>query len=102
LIGERALGWDMDSTYSNRGLLFPIRSYGHTGWTGTSIWIDPVTQTWIIILTSRTHPMTAPINQIAEDRRTIATIIAASIVDTAVLSQSNTGYGELRRAYSNS
>ena len=41
----RGLGWDIDSPYSgNRGELFPIGSYGHTGFTGTSIWIDPSTQ----------------------------------------------------------
>jgi len=38
----RGLGWDIDSPYSsNRGELFPIGSFGHTGFTGTSIWIDP-------------------------------------------------------------
>lgn len=99
LEGERSLGWDMDSPYSNRGVLFPVRSYGHTGWTGTSIWIDPVTQTWIIVLTSRTHPVISTNNQIVEDRRTISNIIAASIIDTSVLNQNNTGKGELARAY---
>ena len=41
--GLRALGWDVDTTYSrNRGSLFPRgKSFGHTGFTGTSIWIDP-------------------------------------------------------------
>jgi len=97
--GERSLGWDMDSAYSNRGVLFPVRSFGHTGWTGTSIWIDPVTQTWLIILTSRTHPVAASNNQIVEDRRIIANMIAASIIDTPVLNQNNTGQGELARAY---
>jgi CubicO group peptidase (beta-lactamase class C family) len=42
----RGLGWDIDSSYSSvRGVLFPIKSFGHTGWTGTSIWIDPATST---------------------------------------------------------
>ena len=41
----RGLGWDIDSPYSsNRGELYPIGSYGHTGFTGTSIWIDPSTE----------------------------------------------------------
>jgi serine-type D-Ala-D-Ala carboxypeptidase len=75
----RGLGWDIDSRYSNRGLLFPKQSYGHTGWTGTSIWIDPVTKTWIIILTSRTHPTPTKKNQLIEDRRLIANIVFASI-----------------------
>src|SRR5260370_41137332 len=48
----RGLGWDIDSPFSsNRGELLPVGSYGHTGFTGTSIWIDPLTQTSIIILT---------------------------------------------------
>jgi uncharacterized protein YbbC (DUF1343 family)/CubicO group peptidase (beta-lactamase class C family) len=53
----RGLGWDMDSSYSsNRGELIPLGSFGHTGWTGTSLWIDPATKTWIVILTNRVHP----------------------------------------------
>lgn len=95
----RGLGWDIDSTYSNRGILFPSPSYGHTGWTGTSIWIDPVTQTWVIILTSRTHPTPANENTIPADRQTIANIVAASITDTPVINVNNTGAGELMRAY---
>lgn len=97
--GMRSLGWDMDSAYSNRGVLFPVQSYGHTGWTGTSIWIDPITQTWIIVLTSRRHAVISENNQIVEDRRTIANIIAASIIDTPMRNQSNTGRAELSRAY---
>lgn len=99
LDGMRGLGWDMDSAYSNRGILFPLQSFGHTGWTGTSLWIDPVTQTWIVVLTSRTHAMISNNDQIAEDRRTIATIIAASIIDTPLHNQTNTGHAELARAY---
>ena len=42
----RGLGWDIDSPYSGeRGELFPIGSYGHTGFTGTSLWLDPVSDT---------------------------------------------------------
>lgn len=95
----RTLGWDIDSAYSDRGILFPLRSYGHTGWTGTSLWIDPVTQTWIVVLTSRRHAAISNNNQIVEDRRAISTIVAASITDTPMLGQSNTGQAELARAY---
>ena len=50
----RALGWDIDSSFSsNRGELFPLGSYGHTGFTGTSIWIDPSSKTFVIFLSSR-------------------------------------------------
>ncbi len=57
LAARRGLGWDIDSGYSGpRGKLFPIGSYGHTGWTGTSLWIDPFSQTFVIFLSNRNHP----------------------------------------------
>jgi uncharacterized protein YbbC (DUF1343 family)/CubicO group peptidase (beta-lactamase class C family) len=53
----RGLGWDIDSPFtSNRGEIFPVGSYGHTGFPGTSIWIDPFSETYVIILTNRVHP----------------------------------------------
>jgi uncharacterized protein YbbC (DUF1343 family) len=53
----RGLGWDIDSPFStNRGELLPVGSFGHTGFTGTSLWIDPVTNTYIILLTNAVHP----------------------------------------------
>jgi uncharacterized protein YbbC (DUF1343 family)/CubicO group peptidase (beta-lactamase class C family) len=53
----RGLGWDIDSPYSGpRGKLFPIGSFGHTGFTGTSLWIDPESDTYIILLTNAVHP----------------------------------------------
>src|SRR5262245_47742767 len=53
----RGLGWDMDSWLSsNRGDLLPVGSFGHTGFTGTSIWIDPYTNTYIILLTNNVRP----------------------------------------------
>ena len=53
----RGLGWDIDSPFSsNRGDIFPIGSFGHTGFTGTSIWIDPVTDSYVILLTNAVHP----------------------------------------------
>jgi CubicO group peptidase (beta-lactamase class C family) len=98
-VNVRGLGWDIDSPYSNRGTLLPITSFGHTGWTGTSIWIDPTTQTYIIILTSRLHPHAVLPNALIEDRRLIANFVAASITDIPHLAHSNTGLGELSRAY---
>ena len=57
----RGLGWDIDSPLSgNRGELFPIGSYGHTGFTGTSIWIDPVSDTYVILLANSVHPFRRP------------------------------------------
>ena len=53
----RGLGWDIDTTYSgNRGDLFSTGSFGHTGFTGTSLWIDPRTRSYVIFLSNRVHP----------------------------------------------
>ncbi len=53
---RRGFGWDIDSDYSRRGSIFALGSYGHTGFTGTSIWIDPFSNTFLILLTNRVHP----------------------------------------------
>jgi uncharacterized protein YbbC (DUF1343 family)/CubicO group peptidase (beta-lactamase class C family) len=54
---RRGLGWDVDSGYSRpRGKLFPVGSYGHTGWTGTCLWIDPFSKAFWIFLSNRVHP----------------------------------------------
>lgn len=95
----RGLGWDIDSAYANRGVFFPVHSFGHTGWTGTSLWIDPVTQTWVVILTSRTHPTPAHGNPLKHDRNKIANIISASLTDVSQYTQNNTSQGELNRAF---
>lgn len=99
MIELRGLGWDIDSAYTNRGVLLPTGAFGHTGWTGTSILIDPVTQTWIIMLTSRSHPSLAPKNQVMIDRRAIANIVAGSLTDVPTANLAITGVGELQRAY---
>jgi uncharacterized protein YbbC (DUF1343 family)/CubicO group peptidase (beta-lactamase class C family) len=53
----RGLGWDIDSPFSsNRGELLPVGSFGHTGFTGTSLWVDPLTDTYIVLLTNSVHP----------------------------------------------
>jgi uncharacterized protein YbbC (DUF1343 family)/CubicO group peptidase (beta-lactamase class C family) len=54
---RRGLGWDIDSGYSRpRGKHFPLGSYGHAGWTGTCLWIDPFSKTFWIFLSNRVHP----------------------------------------------
>src|SRR5436305_295311 len=56
-VNLRGLGWDIDSVFSsNRGELLPVGSFGHTGFTGTSIWIDPFTNTYVTLLTNAVHP----------------------------------------------
>ncbi len=74
----RGLGWDIDSPYSStRGDLFPLGSYGHTGYTGTSIWIDPATRTYVILMTNRVHP--AVRTSVVDLRGKVASVVAASI-----------------------
>jgi CubicO group peptidase (beta-lactamase class C family) len=52
----RGLGWDKPGTPSSSGRHFSAASYGHLGYTGTSIWIDPEKQLFVVLLTNRIHP----------------------------------------------
>jgi uncharacterized protein YbbC (DUF1343 family)/CubicO group peptidase (beta-lactamase class C family) len=83
----RGLGWDLDTSYSsNRGELFPVGSFGHTGWTGTSLWMDPITKTYVILLTNRVHPDGK--GDAGPVRARVATIVASALKqlpDEAVL-----------------
>lgn len=75
----RGLGWDVNSPYSaNRGDLFPVgKSFGHTGFTGTSIWIDPASNTYVILLTNAVHPTVK--KAISSLRRSVATAVAEGV-----------------------
>jgi len=74
----RGLGWDIDSPFaSDRGELLPVGSFGHTGFTGTSLWIDPVTDTYIILLTNAVHPNGK--GSVVSLRSRLATAVAASL-----------------------
>ncbi len=76
VIGEttRGLGWDMSSGYSRTlGSYFPAGSVGHTGFTGTSIWMDPANQDYLIILTNRVHPYGK--GNVAELRRRVSAAV---------------------------
>jgi uncharacterized protein YbbC (DUF1343 family)/CubicO group peptidase (beta-lactamase class C family) len=88
----RSPGWDIDSSYSSaRGELFPIGSYGHLGFTGTSIWIDPASRTYVILLTNYIHPKSG--KNLSPLRRSISTIAAAALgVGSAGVNE--TGYNE--------
>jgi uncharacterized protein YbbC (DUF1343 family)/CubicO group peptidase (beta-lactamase class C family) len=78
----RGLGWDIDTSYSaNRGDLFPIGSYGHTGFTGTSLWIDPFSKSYVIFLSSRLHPDGK--GDVTPLRGRVATIAAAGLASLA-------------------
>ena len=75
----RGLGWDFTSDYGTvRGDLFSYGSYGHSGYTGTSIWIDPETKTAVIFLTNRIHPDDK--GEIIAMRSKVANVVAASIL----------------------
>jgi uncharacterized protein YbbC (DUF1343 family)/CubicO group peptidase (beta-lactamase class C family) len=77
---RRGLGWDIDSGYSGpRGKLFPVGSYGHTGWTGTSLWIDPFSQTFVIFLSNRNHPDES--GNVGALRAKLGTLAAEAITD---------------------
>jgi uncharacterized protein YbbC (DUF1343 family) len=74
----RGLGWDIDSPFSsNRGDLLPVGSFGHTGFTGTSLWIDPLTKTYIVLLSNAVHPRGG--QSIVPLRSKVATAVAAAL-----------------------
>jgi uncharacterized protein YbbC (DUF1343 family) len=74
----RALGWDFDSSFSgNRGELLPIGSFGHTGFTGTSLWIDPGTGLYVVFLSNRLHPDGK--GDVTPLRARVATVAAAAL-----------------------
>src|SRR5262249_21121708 len=77
--GQRALGWDVDTRYSsNRGELFGAGSFGHTGFTGTSVAVAPTSLTAFVFLSSRVHPEARTnINQL---RGQVAPLATAAIV----------------------
>jgi len=98
----RGFGWDIDSPFSsNRGDLLPVGSFGHTGFTGTSLWIDPTTRTYIIILTNAVHPRGK--GSAVALRSKIATAVTAALSLTVnekdeLRWKSITGYNEAETA----
>jgi len=77
---RRGLGWDIDTGYSGlRGSIFPLGSFGHTGWTGTSVWIDPFSQTFVIFLSNRNHPNES--GNVGQLRRKLGTLAAEAVPD---------------------
>jgi uncharacterized protein YbbC (DUF1343 family) len=79
----RGIGWDVATSFSaNRGDLFPLGSFGHTGFTGTSVWIDPAGQMFVVFLSNRVHPKLDPKQpaDVSSLRGRVASIVAASII----------------------
>lgn len=94
----RGLGWDVDSPFSsNRGEILPVGSFGHTGFTGTSLWIDPTTDSYIILLANALHPNGK--GSMVSLRSRVATAVVQSL-DLTVSEQAKlrlariTGYNE--------
>ena len=76
----RGIGFDIGSPFASlRGDLFPKGSFGHTGFTGTSLWIDPLTGSFVVLFTNRVHPRGN--GNVVNLRKRIASVVAASIVD---------------------
>ena len=76
----RGIGWDVNTSFSsNRGDLFPVGTFGHTGFTGTSIWLDPASETFVVLLTNRVHPNGK--GDVTRLRSLVASIVASAITD---------------------
>ncbi|MFM9035553.1 MAG: serine hydrolase, partial [Mycobacterium sp.] len=57
----RGFGWDIDTPHSTpRGLIFPVGSFGHTGFTGVTVWIDPASETYVVVLANVIHQRGGP------------------------------------------
>lgn len=93
--GSRSRGWDVDTAYSApRGDLFPRGDgFGHTGFTGTSLWIDPPSRTAVIVLTNRVHiSEKVPVTALRKD---VANVVAGAIQGSGVRGQES-GQAEVR------
>lgn len=90
--GARGLGWDVNTNFSsNRGDLFPVGSFGHTGFTGTSIWLDPATETFVVFLSNRVHPEGK--GDVSPLRARVASIAAAAVTDAAAIESARARQG---------
>lgn len=88
----RSLGWDMDSSFSaNRGELLPLGSFGHTGFTGTSLWIDPTTGVFVVFLSNRLHPDGK--GDVTPLRAKVATVVAAAFTGSTRTRSTTTNAG---------
>jgi uncharacterized protein YbbC (DUF1343 family)/CubicO group peptidase (beta-lactamase class C family) len=79
----RGLGFDINTNFSqNRGELFPLGSFGHTGFTGTGIWIDPTSETFVVFMSNRVHPDGK--GDVGPLRARISTIAASALLDVPI------------------
>ncbi|HEX7318060.1 MAG TPA: exo-beta-N-acetylmuramidase NamZ domain-containing protein [Pyrinomonadaceae bacterium] len=95
--GARGLGWDVNTTFStNRGDLFPPGSFGHTGFTGTSVWIDPASETFVVFLSNRVHPDGK--GDVGPLRGRVANVVAGAVTDAATVARARAEQSEYVRA----
>ena len=81
--GTRALGWDTPADRSNAGRYLSARSFGHTGYTGTSLWIDPTLDLFVVLLTNRTYPPGSA-GAVLQVRMDVHEAVAQAIMDREV------------------
>jgi uncharacterized protein YbbC (DUF1343 family)/CubicO group peptidase (beta-lactamase class C family) len=94
--GARGLGWDVNTTFStNRGELFPVGSFGHTGFTGTSLWLDPASETFVVFLSNRVHPDGK--GDVGSLRGRVANVVASAVTDAGVTTRAQTEQSEYVR-----
>jgi uncharacterized protein YbbC (DUF1343 family)/CubicO group peptidase (beta-lactamase class C family) len=90
--GARGLGFDVNTTFSvNRGDLFPAGSFGHTGFTGTSIWLDPASESFVVFLSNRVHPEGK--GDVGDLRARVASIAAGAVTDAALVARARLAAG---------
>ncbi len=82
-LSSRALGWDTPSGRSSAGRFFAGGSFGHTGFTGTSIWVDPERDVFVVLLTNRVNPTRAERGHIPL-RRAVHDAVATAITDMPI------------------
>ncbi len=86
VVVKRAGGFDVDSGYARpRGDFFPLGSFGHTGWTGGFLWIDPASQTFYVFLSNRVHPDGK--GSVTALQRRLGTLVAESLADVTFTRQ---------------
>ena len=83
-LSSRALGWDTPTANSSAGRFFGARTFGHTGFTGTSIWIDPERGLFVVLLTNRVNSHGASTRHV-QLRRDVADAVQSSILDAPLI-----------------
>jgi CubicO group peptidase (beta-lactamase class C family)/beta-glucosidase-like glycosyl hydrolase len=96
-VETRALGWDTPARRSSAGDYFSPHSFGHTGYTGTSIWIDPDRDLFVVLLTNRVYDGGTEA-QILATRAAVSDAAARAITDMPILPRSGTAAAEARAA----